>query len=402
MKLLLRHLHWYSEGADGEADIRLADGRIAEMGKGLAVRRGERVIVLSGFLALPGLINAHDHLEWNLLPLPGRPPYPNFSAYAADVYRPHELPIRELLAVDFRDRLLWGAYKNLISGVTTVCHHNPYDAFFEHNFPVRVVRGVGWSHSLRFSTNVVGDFQRAAGRPFIIHAAEGVDETARAEINTLWRLGILQNNTVIVHGITLQENEIAMLEKVGAALIWCPTSNLRLYGQTVPIAQLRGRVRVSLGTDSALTGAPTLFDELRVALATEFVTPEELLAMVTTAAAEILKLPAGAGTLRIGATADLMILPDTAETPARTLLQSTPATLQLVMIGGEIHLAEPDILGLRANASVEGKPKFLKGNLAKLQCRILRSFNGCGTEITTTPLWQKLRTSKASQSKNRL
>jgi cytosine/adenosine deaminase-related metal-dependent hydrolase len=32
---------------------------------------------LTGHLLLPGLINAHDHLEFNLFPRLGRGPYPN-------------------------------------------------------------------------------------------------------------------------------------------------------------------------------------------------------------------------------------------------------------------------------------------------------------------------------------
>lgn len=398
MNLLLRNLHWYSDGVERQGDIRLANGRIHETGKGLAVQRREHVIALSGYLSLPGLINAHDHLEWNLLPVYGRPPYPNFAAYAVEVHRPHEPPIRELLRVAFRDRLLWGGYKNLISGVTTVCHHNPYDAFFERGFPVRVVREVSWSHSLSFSKNVVGDFQRADGRPFIIHAAEGIDDAARSEIEELQRLGVLQNNTVIVHGIALEENEIAMLEKVGAGLLWCPVSNLRLYGRTAPIAQMRGRVRLALGTDSALTGAPTLFDELRAAFATGFATAEELLVMLTTSAAEVLKLPSGAGTLRLGAAADLIVLHDTAATPAATLLQSNPAALQLVIIGGEIHFADPSVAGVEVNALVDGQPKFLRGDVARLQRRILRRLGTSAAAIAAAPLWRMLQPRKNLQA----
>lgn len=394
MKLLLRNLHWYSEGKDGRGDIRLAKGHILDIGKGLVSHRGERTLDLRDFLALPGLINTHDHLEWNLIPPQGHPPYSNFKTYAADVHHPHESPIRELLKVDFRDRLLWGGYKNLISGVTTVCHHNPYDAFFERNFPVRVVRNVGWSHSLHFSKDVIGDFERAKGRPFIIHAAEGIDESARSEIAELHRLGILQRNTVIVHGIALQESEIALLEKAGAALVWCPVSNLRIYRQTAPIAQLSGRIRLALGTDSALTGAPTLFDELRAAFETRLVTSVELLTMVTTAAAEILRLPTGSGTLRIGTAADLTILPDTTATPAEALLQSTPADLHLIIIGGEIRLAAATLEGVKPNTEVDGQPKYLKGNLAKLKRRIAHRLGESIDKIAITPLWQMLQPRK--------
>jgi len=209
-------------------------------------------------------------------------------------------------------------------------------------------------------------------------------------------LGVLQNNTVIVHGVGLQEKEIAMLEKAGAGLIWCPVSNLRLYGQTAPIAQLRGRLRLALGTDAALTGAPTLFDELRAALATGLATAEELLEMVTTSAANILKLP-DAGTLRAGALADVIVLPDAGTTPAATLLQSHSADLKMVIIGGEIHLAEPNVFAIEANAMIDGRPKFLEGCVDRLQRRILKHFRANAAEIAATPLWQILQAPKIIQ-----
>src|SRR5579863_4968374 len=103
---------------------------------------------LTGFLVLPGLINAHDHLEFNLFPRLGRGPYPNASAWARDIHHPDEPPVKQHVQVSKLLRLRWGGIKNLISGVTTVAHHNAYHAVFrEPNFPVRVVKCYGWAHS---------------------------------------------------------------------------------------------------------------------------------------------------------------------------------------------------------------------------------------------------------------
>ena len=392
--MLLRHVHWYSDGKDGSGDIRIFGGAIEEIGKGLAPRIREESIELRDCLALPGLINPHDHLDFNLLPIPGNPPYSNLTAYAADIYRPNQSPLREMLSIPIRDRLLWGGYKTLISGVTTVCHHNPPDPVLGTGFPVRVARGVAWSHSLYYSQDPLNDFRKAAGRPFVIHAAEGVDEAARLEIEELDNLGILQNNTVIVHGVALGEEEIARLERAGTALIWCPVSNLSLFQQTAPVAQLRGRVPITLGSDSLLTGSVTFFDEIRAARDTGLVTVDELLSMVTTTASQILKLPAGRGTLRAGIDADLIVLPDTGMTPAETLLRSRAADLELVLAGGQVRLAGRKLGDFEINAVVDGEAKFIRGALARLNSRISNRLGKNDGGIRASPLWQMIQSGK--------
>ena len=86
---------------------------------------------------LPGLINAHDHLHFALFPRLGAGPYPNATAWARDIYHPEREPIRSHLRVPKRLRLLWGGLRNLLSGVTTVGHHDPFDAVFDEDVPGR-------------------------------------------------------------------------------------------------------------------------------------------------------------------------------------------------------------------------------------------------------------------------
>ncbi len=49
---------------------------------------------LDGLQILPGLINAHDHLEFALFPRLGRRIYSNATEWARDIYRPEESPVR--------------------------------------------------------------------------------------------------------------------------------------------------------------------------------------------------------------------------------------------------------------------------------------------------------------------
>jgi cytosine/adenosine deaminase-related metal-dependent hydrolase len=54
-------------------DLLVAGGRIAQVGEGLAALEGAAVVDGQGQLALPGLVDAHAHLDKTLWGLPWRP-----------------------------------------------------------------------------------------------------------------------------------------------------------------------------------------------------------------------------------------------------------------------------------------------------------------------------------------
>ncbi len=396
--LLLKDLVWRGEHTDVGGDLRIRRGRIVELGRGLAPRRRELVLDLAHHRALPGLVNAHDHLPLNLLPHLGSPPYGSLADFAEEIYHPERSPIRQLERVSLADRWLWGGYKNLIAGATTVVHHDPLPRRIVawRDFPVRVLRRFGWSHSLRFCENPAGAYAKSSGKPFIIHAAEGIDETSHQEIDQLDTLGMLAKNTVVVHGVALTASQRLRLVECGASLVWCPASNLRLFGVTAPVAELKGHLRIALGTDSTLTGSPTLLDEMRVALATGQASSEEILEMVTGAADRIFDLGTvglGARPLAEGVVADLLVIADGGASAAASILAAQPADLVMVAVDGRVGLAWPAIAERLAlgppNIRLQGVPRWLRGDPASLRERIAVA---AGEEVlTANPLWRMLQ-----------
>jgi cytosine/adenosine deaminase-related metal-dependent hydrolase len=331
---------------------------------------------LGGHLLLPGLINAHDHLEFNLFPCLGRPPYANASEWAADVYRPHESPVKEHLQVPKSVRLMWGGIKNLLSGVTTVAHHNPYQtSVFNLRFPVRVVKQFGWAHSLAFSPNLFEAWRSSPRHwPFIIHAAEGVDATAHAEVPRLKELGLLTSRTVLVHAVATTPADLRSIARSGASIVWCPVSNLFTLGKTLSPEALGSGVVIALGTDSALTAEGDLIDHLKCA-------GKDAWQMVTTNAARILHLNAGQGTIRERGVADVVAVADKGQTPAAALRELRP---EMVMVRGQVMLLS-ECLGSRLGTDglnpiqVEGRGRSLvRADIAGLRAAAARAL---GPEI---------------------
>lgn len=331
------------------ADIEIHQGRVrgifarSQSPQHRRLATSATVVDLSGCLVLPGLINAHDHLEFNLFPRLGNGPYSSYEEWAASIYHPDRPPLREQLSVPYEARLWWGALKNLFAGVTTVCHHNPYTPeVFDKDFPVRVVKQFGWAHSLAFAKNIPQAFRSTpADAPFIIHLSEGTDPKSTEEIFALDRLGALDSRTVIVHGVGLDARGHALVRERGAAMVWCPTSNLFTLGKTLDAQTAASIKRLALGNDSALTAKGDLLDEARAANQDMGMKAESTYSLVTNSAANVLRLRDGAGAIRPGGPADLIAIRDSAASPADALVHTSPEQIEMVMVSGKPKLVSP-------------------------------------------------------------
>jgi len=283
--------------------------------------------------ARPGLINAHDHLHRNHYGRLGRPPYANAYDWARDIQARDAGAIAAGRAAPRRDALLAGAWKNLAAGVTTVVHHDPWETDFEADFPIRVPP-VASADSLGMTPELGG---LDTDGPYGVHVAEGVDQAAADEVRALAERGLLSKNLLAVHGVGVDRDGAGRFRESGAALIWCPSSNLFLFGRTAPETLFDGDVL--LGSDSRLTGDGDLLDELRRARGQGALDDARLEAAVGTTAARRLGLPEPG--LEPGGVADFVVL-------ARPLLEAAAHDVLLVVVGGVIRLAHPD-LGPRLN-----------------------------------------------------
>jgi cytosine/adenosine deaminase-related metal-dependent hydrolase/ubiquinone/menaquinone biosynthesis C-methylase UbiE len=332
------------------ADLRMGNSRIQSITNTVAVRTDaisdENSLDLRGYMVLPGLINAHDHLEFALFPRLGRGGYANFREWADDIHQSHATVIDLHRRVPRDVRLWWGGIRNLLCGVTSVCHHNPYEPMvFRGDFAVRVLEDFGWAHSPALDADFAAKKAATpAGSPFFIHLAEGVDEACAEEMFELHRAGALDARTTIIHGIGLDAAGRELLCSTGAGLIWCPTSNIFLFGKTFSSRDICDFPRVAIGSDSPLTAQGDLLDELRFAHSELNMLPGQLYACATQRPAHLLRLADGQGTIRVRGIADLIAVRDVGKSPADILAEMSFRDVELVLLAGRVQLASPDIL----------------------------------------------------------
>lgn len=376
----------------GEAESLRFATRI--LGVGDPARAGDTVVDADGAVILPGLINAHDHLELNHYGrLKFRDRYANVSEWIDDM-RPRiaaDAAIREGRSRPLSDRLFVGALKNLLSGVTTVVHHNPFYREVRRGMPIRVLKRYGWAHSFALEQRPAGAKGEAGGdvqerfrgtpsnMPFFVHVAEGVDLAAHAELARLEEIGCLASNTVAVHGVAFDATGWRRIARAGASVVWCPASNVFLFGETIDVkraTQLPVAQRIVIGTDSRLTGSRDLLDELRMADQSSTMAREHLIPMVTSRAADVIRQPQ-LGRLTAGAPADFVVLPPTGANAIDALLSASRRDLGLVVVGGQPMIGGPAFERLFTTRGSQPRSICVDGIVKIADCALAARIAAC-------------------------
>ena len=293
----------------------------------------------------PGLINPHDHLYRNHFPRLGSPPYANAYAWGEDLQARYGETIAPMAAISRHDALLFGALKNLVAGVTTVVHHDRWQEDFCDTFPVRVAH-VRVAHSLRFEADLSA--QRCGNgvshdAPFCIHLAEGTDAQSAGEIAEADRLGLFDEPLVPVHLVGVDAAGIEILQRAHVPFVWCPSSNFFLFGRSAPRELVGSGLPVLVGSDSLLTAAGTLLDELRVARGLGYLADDVLEDAVGLTAARSLNLPEP--TLEPPGAADVVFL-------TRPLFDARARDVSLVLVDGVPRFGDLRFAGLFERCAV--------------------------------------------------
>ena len=372
-RLVLRNARLF--GGDGlepePADLVLDGGQVRERTAAGQGPRGDTEIELEGRVVMPGLVNAHDHLDFSVFPPLGKPPYTSVYDWAAEIAGGTNDPeAQAALAVPEVDRLFLGGVRNLLAGVTAVVHHGVFHrSLVRPDFPVRVQDRYQFAHSPGLTPALRKTYRSTDRRiPWFVHVAEGVDDRARAEVSALVEANVLRQNTVAVHAIAVGEDDARLMAEKEACVVWCPESNRHLYGATAPFAVLRAAgVRVGLGSDSPVSGVRDALSNLAAARGEGVLEDFGLLRLATHDSAVVARLPAG--DTAPGGLPDLIVV-DSVE----AILAGRRDAIALVLREGRPLYGRPETLPAGTALTVDGGERRLEASIARRLASLVKRY----------------------------
>ncbi|HEX8618662.1 MAG TPA: guanine deaminase [Thermoanaerobaculia bacterium] len=152
------------------------------------------------------------------------------------------------------------------------------------------------------------------------------------------RYGLLDERTVLAHGVWLTPEELDLLARRGSRIAHCPNSNLFLGSGLFPLYRvLNAGVVVGLGSDIGAGTTPSLFNAMADAYKVQQVqnvslSPFHLWYLATLGGARALTLDGETGSLEAGKSADFLVL-DLAATPLLSLRTERAASIEDLLAG---------------------------------------------------------------------
>ena len=169
------------------------------------------------------------------------------------------------------------------------------------------------------------ELARRYGAPFFLHVSETreemhsiADPVGSTPVRHLEKLGLLDRDTICVHCVWCDEQDLDILAQTGAGVIVCPQSHLKLASGMAPLkAMLAKGIRVGLGTDGAASNnSLDMFREMDLAAKVQkaaqldpvAVPASTILDIATRGSADVIGLGGQIGCLTPGALADIVLL----------------------------------------------------------------------------------------------
>ncbi|MFN7143138.1 MAG: amidohydrolase family protein [Myxococcota bacterium] len=327
---------------------------------------GAEVVCTEGVIS-PGLIDAHNHLQYNSLP-----PWeigPEFEDrydwQRDDRYDDYKTAYNEVKDTYKCEIMKWAEARELVYGTTAAVGSSGdddcIDALVRNLDEGSQASGLS-SYDIDYSASNVTDtldasdgssttseLSSGALDAALYHVAEGKDGSVRDEIDHMFDIGMVGPGQFYVHSADATTAQLAQMAADGTGLIWSPRSNLALYGTTTPveIAEKLG-VPWAIGTDWTPSGSMAPVPELACAadwLAAKGspISDVQLWEKATTDAARAVGADGVLGQLVAGMKADISVFAWD-RTPYRKIITSQVSDVRLVVVDGQAKYGLTDLV----------------------------------------------------------
>ena len=326
--------------------------------------------IRTGDTIYPGLIELHNHLCYNAMPLWDVPTkytnngqWKNHEDYRRMITKPSQVLGRTDGVVEALVRFT--ECRCLLGGVTASQGITLSSAPGIKTYYKGIVRNVentddpllpeAGTKIANPSTGGAPDYLEKLRDEtcYLQHLSEGTDSTARG-----WflRLQMESGDWAVndafcgIHSTALTAEDFRVIRERGGSIVWSPLSNYLLYGDTLDIGAVKNSgILMGIGSDWAPSGSKNLLGELKVAwLASEekggVFTAEEIVAMATINAAKILKWDSVLGSVEPGKRADLIAVNGQKGDNFLRLIEARETSVTLVVINGIPRLGQKRLM----------------------------------------------------------
>jgi 5-methylthioadenosine/S-adenosylhomocysteine deaminase len=345
----------------------------------------------------PGLIDAHNHLAYNFLP-EWVPPegvlYDNRYQWADEPsYEEHVRPYTAHRSTNthFCPGAQWGELRSILHGTTTVMAQS-----FNRTCTQGLVRNADHEHGLgadhmRTAIGSVRDINDEAADSLLdsfatgttryaVHMQEGVmgnhlleefDSFAGRDTRNNRHAGtsLVNETSILIHSMSLTSSQFDEIAEAEAAVVWSPSSNLILYGETMDVqAALDRDITLGIAPDWTLSGEDNMLGELAFAYGyarengISELTSERLWEMATLGGAEVVGLAEHTGRLEEGYRADITVFAASAPERFDVLVGARATDVVMVFIDGELLYGVDQVAPLVSSVNEEtGEEEFVQG-----------------------------------------
>jgi cytosine/adenosine deaminase-related metal-dependent hydrolase len=374
--------------------VSISKQMITAVGPSASLPAAASAIKVPGVI-LPGFIDLHNHLTWNVLPrwVPARRfnnryEWQDTAEYDRALVAPHNI----VMAAAACETEIYAEIKALAGGATSVLGGLLRDPQHPENdnakCVVGLVRNLDTDSGLPFKPPVETECPTDPGidrtllnvvenaifpmelmhgrmdfllcelgtgtlRGMVVHLSEGAatDSAAHREYNMLSKEVLLQKDgktpieregLLLIHGTALRDQDFVGMKKSKLGLIWSPRSNDELYGSTANIAAARqAGVDIAIAPDWSPSGSAGMLQEMGYA-ARRYggtVNSDQLVAMATSMPAKMARISDYVGALAPNRLADFVVInvkvDPTKSNPLDPVVKATAADVALVVVGGQ-------------------------------------------------------------------